>query len=70
MLTPELLCGQNSLLETGMDISMRLDEQLLLHDFLNRTDKTKHLWKGLKVLLNFLLKMDNLLWRVGGKEEP
>lgn len=70
MLTPELLCGQNLLLETGMDISMRLDEQLLLHDFLNRTDKTKHLWKGLKVLPNFLLKMDNLLWRVGRKEEP
>lgn len=53
-----------------MDFSMRLNEHLLLYDFLNRTDKSKHLQKGLKVVPSFLgiLQMDNLLGRGEAKE--
>lgn len=48
---------------------MRLDKKLLLHD--SEQNRKDNLEKGLKVL-NFLqdLKMDNLLGRVGGKEDP
>lgn len=55
-----------------MDFSVRLDEYLLLHDFLNRTDKTKHLQKGLKVVPNILriLQMGNLLGRAGERKIP
>lgn len=51
---------------------MRLDENLLLYDFLNRTDKTKHLQKGLKVVPSFLgiLQMDNLIGRGGEGKIP
>lgn len=55
-----------------VDFSVRLDECLLLRDFLNRTDKTKHLQKGLKVVPNILriLQMGNLLGRAGERKIP
>lgn len=58
-LTPRSLCGQIFILQTSTDFSMRLDEHILLCDFLN---KTKHLQKGLEVVPNFLgiLQRDNL----------
>jgi len=55
-----------------MDFFVRLDKHLLLHDFLNRIDKTKHLQKGLKFVPSFLriLQMDNLLAREGERMIP